>query len=416
MFPRRKVLIVRKDALSMANVTPNLKDGKVVSYKFKCYLGREQSGKQIVRCITWQVPKELTPSKAEKMAERVATEWEKATKDEYEKDLQNPERVKEREIAKSWTDFADFALDTWFPLCICDGDHKPKTVDFYRHITNKIAEYFKGKAIQQIVSTDIKKYIIYLRTKYRTKQNKPISDKTIRHHYCVLTLIFAYAVEQEIILKNPMDKVECPKLAKKPVDALTQEQATEFLSCLNDCPIDFRCMLTLLITTGIRRGELMGLQWRDFDFEHLTIAIQRNVTYTPESGIVVDTPKTENSMRVVPMIASVAELLEQYRKGRESSSTDFLFPSDKGSKIARDPNAVTRKVKRFMKKNGFPDMSPHDLRHSCATLLLNSGADIKSVQEILGHTNASTTLNFYVKSDLRQMKSATDKFAMAFGL
>ena len=160
----------------------------------------------------------------------------------------------------------------------------------------------------------------------------------------------------------------------------------------------------------------MGLQWRDFDFEHLTIAIQRNVTYTPESGIVVDTPKTENSMRVVPMIASVAELLEQYRKGRESSSTDFLFPSDKGNKIARDPNAVTRKVKRFMKNNGFPDMSPHDLRHSCATLLLNNGADIKSVQEILGHTNASTTLNFYVKSDLRQMKSATDKFAMAFGL
>lgn len=400
----------------MANVTPNIKDGKAISYKFKCYLGREQSGKQIVRCTTWKIPKGLTPSKAQRAAEKAVAEWEKQVKDEYEKDLQNPERVKEREIAKSWTDFAVFALDTWFPICICDGDHKPKTVDFYRHITNKIAEYFKGKSIQQIISTDIKKYIIYLRTKYRTKQGNTLSDKTIRHHYCVLTLIFSYAMEQEIILENPMDKVECPKIAKKPIEALTQEQAKVFMSCLNKCPVDFRCMLTLLITTGIRRGELMGLQWRDFDFERLTITIQRNVTYTPESGVVVNTPKTENSMRTIPLIPSVAKLLEQYHIGKPSSNDCFLFPSDKGDKIARDPNSVTRRVKRFMKNNGLPDMSPHDLRHSCATLLLTSGADIKSVQEILGHTNASTTLNFYIKSDLRQMKAAASKLAMVFDI
>jgi site-specific recombinase XerD len=69
-----------------------------------------------------------------------------------------------------------------------------------------------------------------------------------------------------------------------------------------------------------------------------------------------------------------------------------------------------------MKVNGLPDMSPHDLRHSCATLLLSSGADVKSVQEILGHTNASTTLNFYVKADINQMQAATNKLAAAFGL
>jgi len=69
-----------------------------------------------------------------------------------------------------------------------------------------------------------------------------------------------------------------------------------------------------------------------------------------------------------------------------------------------------------MKRHGLADMSPHDLRHSCATLLLSSGADIKSVQDILGHANASTTLNFYVKSDLKQMQTATQKYAMAFNL
>ena len=94
----------------------------------------------------------------------------------------------------------------------------------------------------------------------------------------------------------------------------------------------------------------------------------------------------------------------------------YLFPGVASVFEPRDPNSITRRLKRFMKQHSLPDLSPHDLRHSCATLLLANGADIKSVQEILGHADASTTLNFYVKSDLQQMKTATDKFASAFNL
>ena len=400
----------------MASITQNRKDGKIISYKFRVCVGRDEFGKQIFRCTTWKVPTGLIPSRMEKAVQKAAAEWEKSVRAEYQKDLLDPERVRKREIERTKTEFSFFVREVWYPVCICDGEHKPTTTEFYRHISNQIADYFNGKVLQSISSTDIEKYLIYLHTQYKTKQGKPLSTKTIRHHYCVLGFVFSYALKMQYIWKNPMDRVDSPKIQRKKVDALTSVEAMRFFTLLNHCPIDFRCMMSLMITTGIRRGELMGLQWGDIDFEGCVISICRNVTYTPVSGIVVSSPKTFCSIRQIPLIPSVATLLQEFRNNAEGNKQDYLFPKDGNPSLARDPNSVTRRVKRFMKLNDLPDMSPHDLRHSCATLLLENGADIKSVQEILGHTNASTTLNFYVRSNLQQMKTATDKFAAAFDL
>ena len=209
---------------------------------------------------------------------------------------------------------------------------------------------------------------------------------------------------------------------RKPVDALTQEQTREFLKAIESCPLDFRCMLYLLITTGIRRGECMGLKWKDIDEETSVLSVERNVTYTPKDGLIVSTPKTINSIRTIPLMPSVLHLLSEYRAGvkQQNQGKDlteaFIFSNAEDIYTPRTPDSLTRHLKRFMTKHDLPDLSPHDLRHTCATLLLANGADIKSVQDILGHADASTTLNFYVKSDLEGMKTATNKFASAFGL
>ena len=405
----------------MANIRENKRDGKLVSYRFTVCLGRDANNKQIRRYTTWEAPEGLTPAKAKKAAERAADAWERETREEYQK---------EKELGQAYTlppekrrdSFTAFVNDVWFPLQVCNGNDKQTTITFYKNMKKLIVKYFDGVVLQEIGPLHIQKFLAYLSRDYKTKQGKPLAPKTIRHYFNALGMIFAYAEKQNMIAANPMQKVDAPKKDKKPVDALTPEQAKQFFSLLLDSPLDFRCMMQLLVTSGIRRGECIGLKWKDIDERAGTITIERSAVYTPESGIIISTPKTADSIRTIPIMQSTLKLLQQLKKQVKGQHPDtilkeaFIFPGEANLFTPRDPNAVTRRVKRFMKRNGLPDLSPHDLRHSCATLLLSQGADIKSVQEILGHADASTTLNFYVKADLRQMQAATEKYAAAFNL
>lgn len=270
---------------------------------------------------------------------------------------------------KRHDDFATFVNETWFPLQVQGNNRKAKTVSFYLSMTKIINEYFKGRTLQSISPIDIQKYLVYLRTKYQGRFGRPLTPKTVHHQYNTLNLIFSFAEEQEMISKNPMRKVEAPKKQKKPVDALTKEQAAQLFKLLPSLPLDFRCILLLFITTGMRRGECMGLQWGDIDEATSTIRIERNVSYTPESGVIVSTPKTVNSIRTIPIMSGTLRLLQQYKQETQKQNpgtilkSAFLFPKGGDVFAARDPNSITRRVKRFMKNNGLPDLSPHDLRH-----------------------------------------------------
>ncbi len=401
----------------MANIKEYKKDGKVVSYYFSAYLGKNKDGKQERRYITWEVPNGLSAARARKAAERAAAAWEKDVKAQFQK-----KGTQELPLLTQSDDFMGFVNDVWLPLQVRGNNRKPTTISFYESAVKILEKYFEGKTLQEIDSLDIQKYLVYLRNEYPSKHGRGLTPKSVHHQYNTLNLIFNYAEDQERIAKNPMRKVQSPKKEKKQVEALTEEQAKQFFVLLDLCELEFQCMMKLLLTCGVRRGELAGFQWRDINHKEMTISVKRNVSYTPKSGVVVGTPKTSNSLRTIPLIPSMLSLLEELERQAAAAHPNvdireaFIFPSKNSLFEARTPNAITRTLNRFMARNKMPMLSPHDLRHSCATLLLASGADIKSVQEILGHADASTTLNFYVKSDIKQMREATNKYAAAFGL
>ena len=400
----------------MASIREKKQNGKVISYQFTCCLGRDGQGKQIRRYGYWTPPQEMTPAKARRAAQKAAEEWEQTERQEYAKDLASPERVKIKELVQTKMDFSAFVSEVWFPIRIGNGEFKAKTVSFYLDTTKNITKYFQGYLISNIDSIAIQKFLIYLRN------DMGFSAQYVHHHYRTLNMIFGFAAKQGIIPENPMLDVARPRLEKKAVEALSVKEAKQFFAALADCPLDFRCMLNLMITTGIRRGECVGLKWRDIDEKHSVIRIERNVVYTAQEGIVTNTPKTAASIRTVPIMQGTVILLKAFLEQQNKENPDvvlengFVFHGKNDIFTPRDPNAVTRRVKRFMKRNGFPDLSPHDLRHSCATLFLAQGADIKVVQDLLGHTDASTTLNFYVKSDLARIRDAANKFEEEFHL
>ena len=386
----------------MASIYPHFKEGKIVSFKFKACIGRDEKGKQIFKCITWFPQRQLTEKKLKAQAETEASIWEQRVIEEWnrEKDCLKPSNIT----------FNQFIDDIWSPTQTEENGLKHTTIAFRTYLLKVVKPFFDGVLLKDITHLEIKDYLKYLTTQYKTKQNKSLSPKTIRHHYNLLNYIFDYAVKQGYLQANPMAKVDVPKLAKTRVDALSKSEILTFVKELENLPLRHKTMYMLLLTTGIRRGECFGLKWKDIDFANSLIKIERSVTYTSLYGIKVGLPKTNMGIRIIPVTEKMLNILKEYKNCQTVFSQDmFLFSTDASCNTPQNPTYITKHMRKFMKRIGLPDISPHDLRHTCASLLLQSGADVKSVQDILGHADASTTLNFYAKSDITTIRNSINK-------
>lgn len=236
--------------------------------------------------------------------------------------------------------------------------------------------------------------------------------------YTVLKSLFKMAHLADLIDRNPMDKVERPKPRKdemkKPAEAesYTAGELKYILDCLEHEPLKWRAYMSLLIDTGLRRGEACGLKWECVDLDAGKITVAGNLCYTPTKGVYLDTPKSGKS-RTVDIAPGVVALLRQLRQEQAASGLSPFVFSQEGCPEPMHPQSPTRYMKKFTARYGVADLHPHKLRHSFASVAITNGADVASVSEKLGHADKSTTLRMYTHADEESVKRAGDIFRQA---
>ena len=382
----------------MATIKPKFdKRGNIISYKITLCVGRDNQDKQIWRTCTLPRPEGLTPAKERKEIERQADAW--AQKQQAEFKLTNSK------VDKSKITLAVFVKEHWWTDHVMDGSHTPSSISFYKHMSDDIIEYFgEKKKLAQIDAETVKRYIKYLNTEATTKSGDPLSSTTIVRHYQTLRNILNYALRFEYLKDDPCKKLSVkdkPRKEHKGVDFLAPKDAQRFMCALNDEPLYWQCLVNILITTGLRRGECVGLQWGDIDSNKLEIAVKRNVSIDreAESKIHIGETKTKEQ-RTVPISQRLNGMLKRFRAEQEEKygklmPSAFIFCRSDNPYAPIYPTEPTRWQAKFVKRHNLPKVSPHDLRHTAATLALESGADLKQVQVLLGHKDPATTMQFY---------------------
>lgn len=318
----------------------------------------------------------------------------------------------------------EFINKTWFPIEVDNGEKKASTISFNHSMAQYVIKYFKNIKINAITTMDLKLCLKYYRSGYQKRTGEiGMEPKTMRSIYSTLKMIFRSAYELEYIPKNPMDFVPSPKVPKKEVNALSESELKVFMDALSNTSEENSCMLRLFVTTGIRRGECAGLRWDDIDLENNQLHIRRNVIRATGRGVIVGTPKTQESNRDIPFSSNTAKALAEHKQKQQLKfpnkdlQSAYVFPNKDDPHLPCEPTSITRKVKNFLTKNGLPSHSPHDLRHTFGSLTYKQSKDSKTLQNLLGHSDISTTLNLYVRSaDIQEKRSVSEKYTSAFGL
>lgn len=243
-------------------------------------------------------------------------------------------------------------------------------------------------------------------------QGKGKAHATVVKVYTILNSLFKMAYLSDMIARNPMDKVERPKPRKDEIkpqtaQAYTAQEVRDILTALEGEPLKWRAFIHLLIDTGVRRGEALAVQWEDIDFQENTILICRNLCYTPDKGIYLDTPKN-GRCRMVDVGEDTLQLLKQIRE-QQGAGGRYIFTQD-NSLEPMHPTSPTHYFRQFSKRNGIKDFHPHKLRHTFASVAITAGADVVSVSETLGHSDTAVTLRMYTHANDESRRRASRIF------
>lgn len=230
---------------------------------------------------------------------------------------------------------------------------------------------------------------------------EPLSDKTVLAYHRLISIILAQAEKEMLVPYNAAAKATPPKAAKKAPNYFQPETISEILKALEAEPLKWQLITHMLLVTGCRRGEIMGLKWDKVDFKTNRVKIDRELIISKSKGVHESTTKT-NDIRYLTLPTETMLLLRKYKReqlrlqlanGDRWIDTGYVFTQDNGDHM--NPDSVTGWLYGFSRRHGLPHINPHAFRHTVASVLLANGTDIVTVAAQLGHASASTTENFY---------------------
>mgnify|MGYP001033839419 FL=1 len=315
--------------------------------------------------------------------------------------------------------FADYMAD-WLGV-IKNSVEEVTYAGYETAVKRRIAPYFKkrGVTLSGLTALDIEGFYEYCINKLSLK------GSTVQHFHANIHKALKYAVRHDLIGNNPMNKVDRPKSLPYTGSFYSIAEVETLFQMVKGDPVEFPVLMAAFY--GLRRSEIMGLRWQAIDFENNTITIDHTVVQFRTGGetkiVSKERTKNKSSCRSMPLVPQYRDLLLMMKERQKScqelcgncyTQTDYIYVNDLG--IPYTPNFVTQHFKIVLRKNSLREIRFHDLRHTCASLLLKNGVSMKEIQEWLGHSNFSTTANIYAHLDASSKNSSAARMNESFSI
>ena len=313
--------------------------------------------------------------------------------------------------------FADYLLE-W--LEIAKGRLAVATYSSYAAMIKKpVGPYFRQRnlTLRELEARHLQMFY--------SEMLRKVKPNTVIHYHAIIHSALKYAVKTDMLVQNVADKVDRPKKNSFQPVFLSAEEMQKMFEALRGTKLELPVLVAAFY--GFRRGEVLGLKWDAIDFERGTISVIRTVTTITLDGkqteIEQQSAKTKSSLRTLPLIGSFREYFLQVKEAQELNKQvcgncynheydGFVFVNELGERMRA--NYLTSAFPKFLESHGLRRMRFHDLRHSCASLLLANGVPLKHIQEWLGHSDFTTTANIYAHLDYKS--KITSAQAMETGL
>lgn len=356
------------------------------SYLIRVSCGYDTRGKQIIQSMTWKPDDGMTPKQIEKELKRQSVLFEEACMKGFQS-----KAVKFETFCAEW--FEDYAKTNL----------RNTTYERLLQLRGRIYPVIGHIRMDKITPRQIQTFVNSLSKEGANERTgKPLAPKTIRHNLSLISDVFSYAVKMGVVAENPCSKVTIPQGEVKEKQIYTPAEVEKFLTLLNDEPLKYRTFFYLMIYSGFRRGEMLGLEWKDVDFENNIISVRRTSNYTAKKGVYTDTTKTKRSQRTLKFPQFIMDMLKEYKDEQDAEAlrladrwveTDRLYVKWDGRPMQNGTPYFW--LGKFCEKHDLPFYGLHSFRHLFCSLLVNQGVDIVTVSGALGHSCVSTTSNIY---------------------